>query len=138
MISGEKLGTKGEETLDLLADLERSTPDAVKRARAHTRLDIRCKVIAQHADSSRRLDLKLQGVTGDVSRGGCQILFPVPLGVGDIYLITFDRGALDVNPVIARCMRCRMIREDAYETGLSFFNQIDLPEEAADPDEPLA
>lgn len=138
MISGERPGADGSETLDLLADLERSTPDAVKRARAHTRIEVRCKVIAQHGDSSRRLDLKLQGVTGDVSRGGCQALFPVPLGVGDVYLISFDRGVLDISPTMARCMRCRMVREDAYETGLSFFTKVDLPEEAPAPDEPLA
>ncbi len=132
-------GPESGETLELLAELERSTPDAVKRARAHTRLDIRCKVFAQPGDMSRRLDMKLQGMTGDISRGGCQALFPLALHVGDIFFLSFDRSVLDVAPVLARCMRCRMIREDAFETGLAFFNSVELPTDMASGDRaPLA
>lgn len=115
------------ETLELLAELERSTPDAVKRSRAHERLNVRAKVIVQFGDMSRRLDMKLQGMTGDISKGGCQALFPLPLHVGDIYYLSFDRSALDVAPVMARCMRCRMIRDDAFETGFAFFSSVELP-----------
>jgi hypothetical protein len=130
VISRRPTGEQGNgsgDSLELLAELERSTPDAVKKARAHTRLEVRCKVFAQPGDMSRRLDMKLQGVTGDISKGGCQALFPLPLHVGDIFSLSFDRSVLDIPPVLARCMRCRMIRDDAFETGLSFFVHVDLP-----------
>lgn len=137
MIGNDRTSADNEQTLDLLAELERSTPGALRKERAHLRIEIRSKIIAQYADSSRRLDLKLQGVTGDISRGGCQALFPIPLGVGDIYLLTFDRSALDLSPIIARCMRCRYVREDAYETGLAFFSEIDLPDDPGSTSTPL-
>lgn len=111
---------------DLLSELQQSTPEAVKGARAHTRLSIRTKVIVQPANMSQRLSMKVQGVSGDISGGGCQLLLPLPLNVADIYWLTFDRQTLDVPPVYARCMRCRVIREDAFEAGFAFFKPIDL------------
>jgi hypothetical protein len=77
------------------------------------------------------LKFKIQGVTGDVSAGGCQVLFPIPLGVGDIYLLTFDKSKVAVDSVFARCLRCRLIREDAYEAGFKFFDPIDVSEAVA-------
>jgi hypothetical protein len=68
----------------------------------------------------------VQGISGDVSEGGCCVLFPVPLNVGDVYLLTFDRKTINVSPALARCMRCRLMREDAYECGFSFFTPLDL------------
>ncbi len=112
--------------LESLSDLERNTSDSVKRARTSTRLRIKSKVIAQSGNSGDRLKFKIQGVTGDVSAGGCQILFPIPLRVGDIYWLTFDKVRLNVDSVFARCLRCRLIREDAYEAGFKFFEPIDL------------
>ena len=130
---------RAEETFELLAELERSTPETIKKSRAHTRLEIRCKLIVQHGDISRRLDMKLQGMTGDISHGGCQALFPLALRVGDIYYLSLDRTALDVTPVMARCMRCRMIREDAFETGFAFFAPVELPTQlSTDRDPPIA
>lgn len=111
---------------DLLSELQQSTPEAVKGARAHTRLDIRSKVFVQPGNMSQRLSMKIQGVTGDVSAGGCQLLLPIPILVGDIYWISFDRQLLDIIPVYGRCMRCRVVREDAFEAGFAFFKTVDL------------
>ena len=115
-----------DDVLETLADFERNTPDAVKRARVATRLRVKAKVIAQPGNSGDRLKFKIQGVTGDVSSGGCQALFPIPLRVGDVYWLNFDRDQLDVDSVFARCLRCRLIREDAYEAGFKFFEPIDV------------
>ncbi len=115
-----------DDVLESLADFERNTADSVKRARSSTRLRVKSKVIAQSGNSGDRLKFKIQGVTGDVSAGGCQILFPIPLRVGDIYWLTFDKTELQIDSVFARCLRCRLIREDAYEAGFKFFESIDL------------
>lgn len=117
-----------DDVLESLADFERNTSDSVKRARSSTRLRIRSKVIAQPGNSGDRMKFKIQGVTGDISTGACQILFPIPLRVGDIYWLTFDKTELDLDSVFARCLRCRLIREDAYEAGFEFFEPIDLSE----------
>ena len=117
--------------LALLAELEKNSTDAVERARAHVRHTIRSKVIIRPADASRRYTSKYQGITGDVSAGGCQALLPVPLTPGDIYHIEFDRSTIDLMPQLALCRRCRMVGDDAYEVGLAFFTPITLPSSAS-------
>ena len=108
----------------LLTELQRRTPDALRRERAHTRITVRAKVLVQPGNMSQRLDMKLQGVSGDVSAGGCQLLVPLPVGVGDIFWLAFDRTTLDIAPIYARCLRCREVRADAFEAGFAFFNKI--------------
>ena len=113
-------------SLEALSELERNTPDAVKQQRAHERVSIRCKVVAEPGNASDRLSMKVQGLTGDLSTGGCQVLFPVPVGVGDLYRLSFDRSMVDTAPIYVRCMRCRVVRDDAYEVGFLFFQPMDL------------
>jgi hypothetical protein len=115
------------EAMESMADLERNTPEEVKRSRSHARITVRAKVTAQPANSSERSRFELPGILGNISRGGCLILFTGPLGVGDIYRLSFDRSMLDLEPVFARCLRCRLLREDAFEAGFSFFQPIVLP-----------
>lgn len=116
------------DAVEILSEIERSTPAEVLRQRAHDRLQIRAKIIVQPGNASQRTELKLQGVTSDISRGGCQALFPLPLRVGDIYRLTFDQSLIAIGPVLARCMRCRFVRDDAFEVGVAFLQNIELPE----------
>lgn len=122
--------TGSSDTIELLQELEQSTPDAVKRMRTHDRLLVRTKVVVRPGNQSQRKASAVSGVTGDISAGGCQLLLPEPLLLGDIYWMEFDRASLDVSPVFARCLRCRLVREDAYEAGLMFFTKIELPKAA--------
>jgi len=117
-----------EEALASLADLERNTSEAIIKSRGNARLRVKSKVIAQPGNSGDRRKIKMQGITGDISSGGCQILFPVPLRVGDIYWLSFDKAELNQDSIFARCLRCRLIREDAYEAGFKFFELLDLSE----------
>jgi c-di-GMP-binding flagellar brake protein YcgR len=116
------------DAVEMLTEIERSTPDEVRRQRAHDRIQIRAKIIVQPGNTSQRTELKLQGITSDISRGGCQALFPLPLQVGDIYRLQFDQAAIAIGPVLARCMRCRFVRDDAFEVGVAFLQNIELPE----------
>ena len=77
------------------------------------------------------LKIKVKGVTGDISEGGCSAVFPIPTRVGDVYRLQFERKQLDLPLTFARCVRCRLIREDAYEAGFAFFSAICLPENVA-------
>lgn len=117
-----------DEAFGLLRDLERNTPEEIRRQRAHFRLSIKASVILQPGNASQLTAVKLKGITGDVSEGGCSALFPLPLQVGDIYRLAFDRKMLDLPLTFARCVRCRLIREDAFEAGFAFFSAICLPE----------
>ena len=132
--SGARSGATGgkaapeSEADALIAELAESTPEAVQKMRASTRLSIRAKVVVEAASLSHRDGKKLQGVTGDISTGGTQILVSRPLGIGDVYQLAFDREAVDIPPVYAVCLRGRQVRPDAFEAGLRFLEPVTLPD----------
>ncbi len=121
---------------ELIKELEQSTPESVKNLRAHARISVRVQVTVQPASLSERDGVRLQGVTGDVSSGGTQILLARPLRIGDLYQLTFDRAELDIPPAFAICLRARMVRSDAFEAGLKFLSPVELP--SASPSTPVA
>lgn len=116
-----------ESAFDLLQELERNTPEQIRRQRASFRISIKAKVTLLPGSASELLKFRVQGVTGDLSEGGCRALFPVPVGVGDIYRLEFDRQVVDLPLTFARCVRCQLLREDAFEAGFMFFTPISLP-----------
>lgn len=120
-------GSGDAETEALIEGLAKNTPDAIKNMRNHTRVAVRAKVYIEAASLSERNGVRLQGVTGDVSVGGTQILLPRPLRIGDVYLISFDRAEFDLASVYGLCLRGRMVRPDAYEAGLRFLESVTLP-----------
>lgn len=123
-----------DDAFNVLKDLERNTPEEIRRQRAHFRLSIKAAVILQPGNQTDMLTFKVKGVSGDISAGGCSILFPVPARVGDIYRLQFDRKTLDLPLTFARCVRCRLVREDAFEAGFAFFSPISLPENVTAPE----
>lgn len=125
-ISGAALNA--DEAFSLLQELGRNTTDEIRRQRAHFRITVKTGVVLTPGNASEKLSMKVKGVTGDVSEGGCSGLFPVPPRVGDIYRLQFDREKLDLPLTFARCVRCRLVREDAFEAGFAFFKSICLPE----------
>jgi hypothetical protein len=120
-----------DDAAELLADLERHTPDAIKMQRMHARLEITAPVSVRKGNASQREDLHVRALSGDLSCGGCMLLTPRPLQTGDIYYLEFDPREISVAPQFARCLRCRFLREDAYECGFQFFKEISLPAEIA-------
>lgn len=111
-----------------LRDLERNTSDEIRRQRSHFRITVKASVTLQSGNSSQLLDFKLKGVIGDISQGGCGALFPLPARVGDVYRLEFDRAELDLPMIFARCIRCSLVREEAFECGFRFFSSIGLPQ----------
>ena len=118
----------GDQAFDLLQELAVNTPEELRRRRAHFRLAVKAGVMLQPGNASDLLKFKVKGVTGDISEGGCSAVFPIPARVGDIYRLQFDHEQLDLPLTFARCVRCRLVREDAYEAGFAFFTPICLPE----------
>ena len=113
---------------DALRDAERDASDAARQRRAHRRMAFKAKIILQPGNSSEFLSFKVQGITGDISTGGCRAMFPVPIQIGDVYRLHFAQDCLDLPMLFARCLHCRLINEDAYEAGFSFFSPITLPQ----------
>ena len=52
----------------------------------------------------------------------------IPLQVGDVYKLEIEKGEIDLPILFARCLRCRLVREDAFESGFAFFNTVKLDE----------
>ena len=115
-------------SFDTLQDMERQTSDDLRQGRAHERFSIKSKVILQPGNSSEFLSFKVQGIIGDISAGGCNAMFPVPIQVGDIYRLHFNKEQLDLPISFVRCLRCRLISEDAFQAGFAFFKPITLPQ----------
>lgn len=115
----------------LLQDLERQTAEEIRQQRAHQRVAVKAKVILEPANSSELDGWKVQGITGDVSEGGCRAMFPRPIGVGDVFRMHFEHPEFDIPMLFARCLRCKMIREDAFEAGFRFFTQIRFHQSAS-------
>lgn len=135
MLSHEPTDTQATATDELVRDIEANTPDAVKAARAHARFSVRTQAIVEEASMSARTGARLQGVTGDISAGGAQILTARPLRINDVYLITFDRSSIDIPPAYALCVRARMVRTDAFEAGMKFLSPVSLPAPTHESDE---
>lgn len=117
--------------LELLGELERNTSDEIRAQRQHFRVAIKAPVILRPGGLSDFGKFRLQGVTGDVSQGGCLCLFPLPIAVGDVFRLEFDQAVIGIPMTFARCVRCILLREDAFEAGFAFFAPIRMPEYAA-------
>jgi hypothetical protein len=118
--------SKTADTLDTLLELKASIPTSIIKQRSSKRLEIRTKVVMSPGNSTERVKFQLEGVTGDISRGGCQIVFPETIGVGDVFWLRFPSDVVVNSAVLARCIRCCYINEDSFETGFRFFDPIQL------------
>lgn len=116
-----------DDALQLVEELERNTSDEVRKQRSHARFQIKATVTVQPGNTSDRSRFQTQGSTVDVSEGGGKTVLADPCRVGDVYLLTFDRRELDVPITFARCVRCSLIRENAFEVGFRFFAPVELP-----------
>ena len=114
------------DALDALSELEQNTSQAITAMRASQRSDIRTRVWIQPGNSSNRTGFVIEGLTADISRGGCMLLIPRPLMVGDVFWLRISDEHLRIAPMLVRCVRCRLVKEDAFEVGIRFLNEIDL------------
>ncbi|MFK7959452.1 MAG: PilZ domain-containing protein [Phycisphaerales bacterium] len=136
-MSAQEHGERRRESLDgeleLLRELERNTPDQIRQQRSSDRLMVKTKVIVQPGNTSDVRALKVQGMTSDISGGGTQLLLPLPMRVGDTYRLSFDRSEVDLPMLFGRCVRCRLIREEAFESGFAFFQPVEVSERLLGP-----
>ena len=112
--------------LEALAELECNTSDAILAQRSSERIEIQTKVLVQPGNVSERHRYTIEGVTADISNGGCMVLLPRPIMVGDLFWITFDDQHVHIGSLFSRCLRCRFVREDAFETGFRFLQDVDV------------
>ena len=134
-IGGETI--EAADSIAALAQLEQNKESSESFRRTHERVTTRVNLSIQPANSSERQRLRINGVTADLSRGGCRALFSAPVAVGDVYWVVFDTEAINIDPVFARCVRCRLVREDTFDAGFSFFSEVDFDATVATPEHDL-
>ena len=116
------------ETLEAVKSLQTASEEAVAAQRRHRRFEIRTKVIVHPSDTIDRGDLQWLGECHDISKGGCCLLTQKPLQLGSVYWVQFQPTEVKLDPVFARCVRGRLLRENAFEFGMCFLTPIDLPQ----------
>lgn len=125
-IGTSKSASDDADIWDSLMAMKANTPSSVLQMRSSGRIEIRCKVVVRSGNASQRDMPPWEGTTADVSKGGCQIVLNRPLWVGDYFLLEFEKEHLDVPATMARCLRCRLINEDAFEIGMKFNEPLNI------------
>jgi len=120
--------SRDENAFELLHALESQTPEPLRKLRESERVTIQAFTRLEGSDPTNPM-VHEHAAVGDVSRMGCRILLPEPLQVGAVYKLTMDietieADTLDATTIFARCVRCRLINEDAYEMGMRFFTPV--------------
>ena len=114
------------DAIEALRELSGNQDQAVVAARASERVDIQTGVVVRPANASERDRYAHDTVTADISDGGCMLLSPQPLMTGDLFWLEFSEKHVRIGSLFARCMRCRVVSEGAFEVGFKFMNPIDL------------
>ncbi len=110
----------------LLMQLKANTPASVLSQRTSSRLELRISVLLRPGNASERHVEAIPATSADISEGGCQLVLDRPIWVGDFFLLEFDRAHLDIDPVMARCLRCRLLTEHSFECGFKFSTAIEI------------
>ena len=119
---------KLSDSLEAFNELEKCTDRAILSQRANERIEVRAKVLIRPANPSQQHQNCIESVTADISSSGCMLLAPRAILPGDLFHLTFFDSLRRINPQFARCLRCRMIQEDAYEIGIRFLQNVPLRE----------
>lgn len=112
----------------LISELAANTPREIASRRQNPRFSASIQVTAVKGNFSDRAGIDLPGITIDLSRGGCRIVFERAVQVGDIYRLDLNAALTRLPRVYARCVRASMLHDDSIDAGFSFFTPI---EEAA-------
>lgn len=122
------------QSLETLLELQRQDV-AKEHNRSSKRVGVQCRVELKPGNSRERSCPPIVGACSDLSTGGCKLITEIPPSVGDVFWVCFEKR-VDIPSVFARCVRCRLLREDAFECGFQFFSDITLPNEDGDQPEP--
>ncbi len=123
-----------EGLLSAIEELAISTKQNVESSRrGNDRMELNSPVELVPGNVSGRDGKSHSGSCRDISNRGCRLVLTKPLIVGDIYLMSVSNEQLGLDPTFGRCVRCHMIREDAFEVGLNFLSPVSLTTLTKDP-----
>lgn len=109
---------------ELIEELETQTADQIRHKRSSRRVNLQAKCMLRNINASDATPIELTGITCDVSDGGCRVVLPRPVMVGDCFRLEFPDPSLGWPTMYARCVRARLINEAAFELAFSFLNEL--------------
>jgi len=109
---------------ELVKELASNTAAEVQANRLHPRFTVQLPVAARPGNFSDRGRGNVMGRTIDVSQGGCMVIFEQSIHVGDVYALDIDRRNTKLPLIYGRCVRARMLHDDAIEAGFAFFTAL--------------
>lgn len=122
-----------EGLLSAIEDLAKNAKENVKSSRRdNERMTLNSPAELIPGNVSGRDGRVYSGSCRDISNRGCRLILTQPLIVGDIYLMSVENQELGLDPSFGRCVRCHMIREDAFEVGLNFLSPVSFSETTQD------
>ena len=116
---------------DLIEDLLQAAGNDSQQTnqRRASRSTDRSIITIESASTSERGQRSIEGHLRDTGCGGVGTLTTRPPSVGDVYLLNIQDSPFTTDQIFARCMHCRLIREDSFESGFAFFAPATLREE---------
>ena len=85
------------------------------------------QLIIRPSNSSQRRESPIRGYCKNLSQSGCGVVTDCAPRVGDLY--RFEMPSDTTHPIHgahARCVRCHLLDEEAFEVGFSFLSPVDL------------
>lgn len=116
---------------DLLAELEQQSLQEIRKVRRHERLEAKLDLIVSVGNGSDRTTPSIDGYTRDLSAGGCRAILEHAPTVGDVYRVQVKDPKGTYPVMFARCLRCALVRENAFDCGFMFFSSLELGDSAS-------
>ncbi len=94
---------------------------------AHRSVPTNVQLLIRPSNSSQRREAPMRGYCKNLSQTGCGVITDCPPRVGDLY--RFELPSDVTHPIHgchARCVRCHLLDEEAFEVGFSFLSPVDL------------
>ena len=124
-----------EGLLSAIEDLAKNTRENVESTRRGSdRRTLNSPAVLVPGNVSGRDGRVYNGNCRDISIRGCRLVLTQPLVVGDIYLMNVENEELGFDPSFGRCVRCHMIREDAFEVGMNFLSPVSFNDQILEDD----
>ena len=122
----------GENLSPTIDSLRTRASVAVGQASANTRtasrtFPLNVQLIIRPSNSSQRRETSIRGYCKNLSQSGCGVVTDCAPRVGDMY--RFEMPSDTTHPIHgahARCVRCHLLDEEAFEVGFSFITPVEL------------
>ena len=131
---GGNLGIDADETVDIVEELQLAQRGQAGAMRAASVRKLQTPVLVRPADSVDRDRVVASGQARDLRATSVTAVLSRPMVVGSFFLVEFDRGEIDLSPVLARCDLCSMQDEGEFEARFAFLQPMVIPEPGGTPE----